>query len=240
MSLLSNLKTDDSIAGERDSVGGSVLDTALYPSKVTLAYLIKSDGGAVGLVLNAKTDAGRDIRQTIWMTSKSGANYYTDKAGAKQYLPGFLIANSLSLLTVGKEIGDLVTETKVVSAYSKEAKADVPTKVEMFTELLGQDIIIGLIKQTVDKTQKNDAGVYMPTGETRDENEIDKLFRARDRMTVAEIRAKAEAAAFVATWEAKHAGNTRNKAKGTGAGTGVAGTPKGAGVSTKPKASLFA
>ena len=53
--------------------------------------------------------------------------------------------------------------------YSKEAKAEVPTKVEMLVDLLGQAIIIGVIKQTVDKTVKNDAGVYVPNGETREE-----------------------------------------------------------------------
>jgi hypothetical protein len=249
-SLLANLKSDESIAGERDSVGGTILDSALYPANVKLAYLTKSAGGAVGLVLNAKTDAGREIRQTLWMTSgtaKGGMNFYIDKDGAKQYLPGFNLANSLSLLTVGKEIGELDTEVKVVNAYSPEAKAEIPTKVEMLVELLGQDILIGVIKQTVDKTVKNDAGVYVPTGETREENEVDKFFRARDRLTVAEIRAKSEEAAFAAVWEAKHTGNTRNKAKGAAGGatgaTGVAGAPKGAGAATstkKPATSLFA
>jgi hypothetical protein len=245
MSLLANIKSDESVANERDSVGGSVLDSALYPAKVVLAYLIQATSGAVGLVLNLKTSEGRDIRSTTYMTSgreKGGTNFYTDKEGAKQYLPGYLLANSLSLLTIGKEISELTTETKVVSAYSKEAKADVPTKVEMLVDLLGQEILVGLIKQTVDKNVKNEAtGKYVPTGETREENEIDKFFRASDRMTTAEIRAQATEAAFAAIWEAKHKGNTRNKAKGAAAG-GVAGAPKGAGAAgtKKPATSLFA
>lgn len=246
MSLLANLKSDDSIAGERDSVGnGGVLDSGLHMATIKLAYLTKSAGGAVGLVLNAKTQAGRELRQTLWMTSgtaKGGTNYYTDKDGKKQYLPGFNLANSLSLLTVGKEISELDTETKVVNAYSSEAKAEVPTKVEMLVELLGQDILIGVLKQVVDKTQKNDAGVYVPTGETREENEIDKLFRARDRMTTAEIRAKADEAAFAAVWEAKHTGNVRDKSKGANGAAGTAGAPKGAAAAAgtkKPTTSLF-
>lgn len=243
MSLLKNLTSDESIAGERDSVGNSgPVESGLYPSKITLAYVTKSEGGATGLVLNAKTESGRELRQTLWMTSgtaKGGNNYYTDKEGAKQYLPGYLAANSLTLLTIGKEIGTLDTETKVVNVYSKEAKAEVPTKVEMLVDLLGQDIIIGVIKQTVDKTVKNDAGVYVPNGETREENEIDKFFRARDRMTTAEIRGQAAEASFIDVWSDKHTGNTRNKAKGV---SGVAGAPKAAGVAgtTKPKQSLFA
>ena len=247
MSLLKSLTTDDSIANEKDSIGGGgVLESGLYPSKVTLAYVTKSEGGAIGLVLQAKTDAGRDIRQTLWMTSGTakGAKNYYEKDGEKHYLPGFVAANALALLTTGKEISDLDTEQKVVSVYNKEAKAEVPTKVDMLVDLLGKDILVGLLKQTVDKTQKNDAGVYVPTGETRDENEIDKFFRASDRKTTAEIRGSAEAG-FVEQWSTKWTGNTKVKASKT---TGTAGMPKAgfnapaanAGSMAKPAKSLFA
>ena len=244
MSLLSNLTTDDTIANERDSVGSSgPLESGLYAGNVSLAYLNKSQGGALGLTLHLKTEAGREVRQTLWMTSgtaKGCKNYYEDKQGIKQYLPGFIHANALALLTTGKEISALDTETKVVNAYSPEAKAEVPTKVEMVMDLLGKDIIAGVIRQTVDKTQKNDADVYVPTGETRDENEIDKLFRAKDRMTTAEIRGQAEAPSFIETWEQKWAGKTRDRTKGI-ASAGAPGMPKAAtpAASKKPTTSLF-
>lgn len=248
MSLLKNLTTAEDITNERDSVGGGgPLESGLYTAKVALAYITKSAGGAMGLVLNLKTDANREVRQTLWMTSgteKGCKNFYVDKDGNKQYLPGFNIANSLALLTVGKEISEMDTETKVVNVYNSEAKAEVPTKVDMLTDLLGQEVVVGLIKQVVDKTQKNDAGLYVATGETREENEIDKLFRARDRMTTAEIRARAEEATFVATWAAKWEGNTRMKAKGGNGATGTAGSPRAAAANTnsakKPTTSLFA
>ncbi len=246
MSLLNNLKTDNTIAEDKDSVGsGGTLESGLHNVTISMAYLTKSAGGAVGLVLNMKTDGGRDIRQTLWMTAgtaKGGNNFYTDKDGAKHYLPGFTHANNLALLTVGKEISAVDTEMKVVNVYSPEAKAEVPTKVEVLMELLGKEIIVGLIKQTVDKTAKNDAGVYEPTGETREENEIDKFFRAKDKMTTAEIRAQVEEATFIETWDQKWTGKVRNKSKG---GSGTAGVPKmpGAalgGASKKPTTSLFA
>lgn len=246
MSLLQNLKSDETIAQERDSVGGNgAVESGLYPSVINLAYLTKSGGGAVGLVLAAKVNDGREIRQTLWVTSgkdKGGTNYYTDKNGEKQYLPGFNLANSLALLTVGKELSDLGTETKVVNAYSPEARAEVPTKVEMIVDLLGKEIIIGAIKQTVDKTKKNDdTNKYEPTGETREENEIDKFFRSRDRMTTAEIRAQATEATFIDTWDAKWTGKTRDRS--TKGAAGVAGAPKAAGAGAaakKPTTSLFA
>ena len=245
MSLLSNLTTDDTIANERDSVGSSgPLESGLYAVNVSLAYLNKSQGGALGLTLHLKTEAGREVRQTLWMTSgtaKGCKNYYEDKQGIKHYLPGFIHANALALLTTGKEISALDTETKVVNAYSPEAKAEVPTKVEMIMDLLGKDIIVGLIKQTVDKLKKNEAtGIYDPTGETRDENEIDKFFRAKDRMTTAEIRGQAETPVFIETWEQKWAGKTRDRTKGS-APAGAPGMPKAAtpAASKKPTTSLF-
>ena len=245
MSLLASLATDSSIADEKDSVGnGGPLESGLYLTTVAMAYLTKAASGALGMVLTLKTEAGKEIRQTLWMTSgtaKGCKNYY-EKDGEKNYLPGFNHANSLALLTCGKEISQLETETKVVNVYSAEAKSEVPTKVEVPMDLLGKEILVGLIKQTVDKTKKNDAGVYEATGETRDENDIDKLFRAKDRMTTAEIRAQAESATFADTWEAKWTGNTKNKAKGA---SGTAGAPKAAGApaaaaAKKPTNSLFA
>lgn len=242
--MLANLTTDSSIADEKDSVGGGgVLESGIYAAKVAMAYLSKASSGALGLVLTLKTESGKDVKQTLWMTSgeaKGCKNYY-EKDGEKHYLPGFLHANSLALLTVGKEISQLETETKVVNVYSAEAKAEVPTKVEVLMDLLNKDIIVGLIKQTVDKTKKNDVGVYEPTGETRDENDIDKMFRASDRMTTAEIRAQADTATFIDTWSAKWTGQTKNKAKGA---TGTAGAPKAAAGAPaavkKPTTSLFA
>ena len=246
MSLLANLATDSSIADEKDSIGGSgPLDSGLYNCTVSMAHITKSAGGAMGLVLTLKTQDNKEVRQTLWMTSgtaKGGKNYY-EKDGEKHYLPGFLQANALCLLTVGKEIGQMDTETKVINLYSPEAKAEVPTKVEVVMDLLGKEIIAGVIKQTVDKTKKNEAtGQYEATGETREENEIDKFFRAKDRMTTAEIRAQAEEAVFINSWDQKWAGKTRDRTNknGAAAGAGAAGAPKAApGASTKPTTSLF-
>ena len=243
--MLANLASDAGINQEKDSVGTSgPAESGLYTHTVSMAYLTKSAGGAMGLVLTLKDANNREVRQTLWMTSgtaKGGKNYY-EKDGERFYLPGFNLANSLCLLTTGKEISAMEPETKVVNVYNYDAKAEVPTKVDVLMDLLGKEIITGLIKQTVDKTKKNDStGIYEPTGETRDENEIDKFFRVSDRMTTAEIRAKAESAAFIDTWEQKHAGKTRDRSTGV-KGNGIAGAPKGAGtpITKKPTTSLFA
>ena len=245
MSLLANLASDSTIADEKDSLGGNgPLDSGAYLFNVELAYLTKATSGALALNLVLKTDNGREMRQQLWMTSgtaKGCKNYY-EKAGEKHYLPGFTHANALCLLTVGKEISQMETETKVINLYSSEAKAEVPTKVDMVMDLLNQQIYAGVIKQTVDKTKKNETtGAYEATGETREENEIDKFFRAKDKMTTAEIRAQAEEPTFFGSWEQKWTGKVKDRAKG--AASGLPGVPKLGGAPSastkKPTTSLF-
>ena len=247
MSLLANLTTDDTIANERDSVGGGGLfDSGVYLFSIEYAFITKSDGGAMALNLHLKTAEGRKLRSQQWMTSgtaKGCKNFYVDRDGKKQYLPGFNMANAIALLTVGKEISALETEQKVINLYNAEAKAEVPTKVDMITELLGKELLAGVIKQAVDKTQKNDAGEYVPTGESREENEIDKIFRASDSKTTAEIRAQADEATFINTWKEKWTGKLRDRTSKDTGNKGTAGAPKSAGSATgtkKPTTSLFA
>lgn len=238
MSLLASLASDSSIQNETDNIGSSIFESGIYPSVVETAYINKSDGGAIGLVCAFKTN-GKSFRQTFWMTSgtaKGCKNYY-EKDGEKRYLPGFLQANALALLTTGMEISALDTETKVIKAWNKDTKSEIPTKVEMLMDLVGKDIVVGLLKQTVDKTAKADDGTYQPTGETRDENEVDKFFRASDNKTTQEIRDQVDAK-FIDTWTKKWTGQTKMKSKGAAASGSVAGAPK-ASVSTKPKVSLF-
>lgn len=248
MSILASLVTDDSIANEKDTVGGGgnyILDSGLYTCTVETAYITKAASGALGMVVNFKTEDGRSLRQTFWLTSGSakGCKNYYEKDGEKHYLPGFILANSLSLLTTGMEINQLETEKKVIPLYNPEAKAEVPTKVDMVMDLLGKEILVGVLKTIVDKTKKNAAtGIYEPTGETREENEVDKFFRARDKMTTAEIRAQAPEATFYKVWAEKWTSKVKEKAKGAKQAAGSLGTPKAAatGEIKRPTTSLFA
>ena len=245
MSLLKNLETKAGVEGEKDVLGGGgALVSGLYDLTVKVAYVTTSNGGA--LALNTVFDYnGKELRQQFWMTSgtaKGCNNTYVDKNGKEQYLPGFLTANSLALLTVGKEISQLDLEEKTIKLYDYEAKGEVPTKVQVFTELTGQTVTAGVQRQTVDKNidsgQVNEHGqkIYVPSGETRDINEVVKFFRADDGLTVPEIEAQVTEAKFKNDWDAKYTGKTINKAKGSKDGV-TAGTPS---TGAKPTKSLFA
>jgi len=232
--MLENLKTDSSIEEENDVLGGNgPLDTDAYAMAIDMAYFDTAASGAISVNLTFTDATGRSVRQTIYVTSgtaKGGKNYYMVKkdgkeTGEKRYLPGFNIANAIALLSVGKEIADVETEEKTINVWNSELRKEAPAKKQLLTELMGSEITLGLVKQIVDKNVKNPStGMYEPSGETREENEIDKVFRTKDHLTVAEIRADATEAAFYDKWVAKNQGNTRNKAKGGGT-QGTSGLP---------------
>jgi hypothetical protein len=228
MSILDTLVTDASINDEVDRIGGfQPLESDLYTLTIEHAFVTAAASKALALNVHFKTDDGRQLRSQFWMSSgenKGCKNYYINKQGEKHYLPGFNQANALCLLTVGKEIGRLKTEPKVIPLYDPSKGAEAPTRVEMLTPLLGKTVIAGVIKQIVDKRAKSaDTGQYEPTGETRIENEVDKFFRAKDRFTVAEIRAQLKAPEFIDQWKEKWVGETKDKS--TGADGVKAGAP---------------
>lgn len=243
MNVFADLKQDTSIQGETDSLGGSyILESDAYTCKIKLAYVTVSASGARGLVIHTETQDGKEFRTTQWVTSgkeKGGLPYFINQKGDKQYLPGYLHSNAIALLTTGKELAELDMEDKVVNVYSAEAKKEVPTSVKVPVELLGKDILFGILKQVVDKTEKDASGNYVPTGETREENELNKVFRARDGLTTTEILAKQEEPVFLNQWIEKFKGTVKDKTKKNSKPSGVkTGSPVT--TTTTPTKSLFA
>lgn len=220
--MFDNLKEDSSIEQEKDRIGGGtyLLDSGVYDMVIDMAYIDTSKGGATSVNMHFKGQNGENLRQQFWVTSgkaKGCKNYYLDKDGKKQYLPGFNQANSISKLATGKPLAELDHATKTIKVYDFAARKEQPVDKEVLTELLGQPITLGVIRQTVDKNVKNAAGDYVASGETRDENEIDKAFRTSDKLTNAEIQAGETTPVFYDKWKEKNTGETRNKAKGPAA-----------------------
>lgn len=235
--MFDNLTMSNDIQEEKDVLGGGggVLDSAVYDFTIKMAYGTVSSGGSKALVLALESDDGRTLRSTLYTTNKKGENFY-EKNGQKNYLPGFLLATNLCLLTVKKEIHQVAFEDKVIPIYDYDQKKELPTKMKVAVELIGQRISAGVLKEVVDKNAKDASGAYVPTGETREQNEIDKFFRIDDGFTVAEIRGKAPTAEFKAAWATKNTGVTRNKAKGATAGGSALGISK-PGTQTAPASS---
>jgi len=236
---LDALKVGSDVVADKDVLGGMgsfVLESGIYETKIDLAYLGKSKGGAMSLTLHFKTADDKQLRQSLWITSgdaKGNKNTYINKKTNEVHLlPGMNQANHISLLATGKELSELDTEEKVIKLYDFDAKEEIPTKVDVITEMLNKDIVLGVQKQIVDKNVKNDAGDYVPSGDTREENEINKVFSAKDGRTVTEIKAEASEAQFIKDWKEKWTGVTITKAKGAKGGT--SGAPTSAAKGPKP------
>lgn len=232
---LPSFKTQEDIKGPVDAVGGGFLvESGVYTAVVDMAYLDMSKGGAYSLNLTLKTEDGKTIREQLYMTggtTKGQLNYYLDKDGKKQYLPGFNIANAVAVLTLGKEIGDLEPEDKMVNIRNFELKKDVPTSKPVYTDLIGQQVAVGMVKQIVAKNVQQADGSYKPGTETRTENVIDAVFSATTGQTLNEFRDGIDPV-FIAKWSEANTGKTRDRTKKAG-GTATAGAP------TAPAKSLF-
>lgn len=247
MKMFGNL-TKEGLEESGDRLGGgALLDTNLYAGVVTLAYAGQSqaEGSKAQFVTVHIKVNNTEFKETYYVTNRNGENFYTDKQDKNKHhpLPGFTNVDDLCLVTTGFGLADQDIEEKVVKIYDYEKKAEVPTNVPVLVDLLGKEVLVAVIRQTVDKQKKNDSGVYTNTGETRDENIADKFFHAESRRTVTEIQQGIEEAVFIDAWVEKNAGKPpRNKAKG---GDGKAGAPgasagaPGAGAAQKPKTSLF-
>lgn len=213
--------------------GGFTLDTGLYPMIIDNAYLDKSSGGAmnINLHLKKKTGGNQIYRQTIYITSgekKGKLPYYVGKDGKKHPLPGYSMVNLIHKITTGKPLKDIAPEKKIVKLWDFDTSSEQPREVPVVTEMVGQEILIGMHKVRENKRAKQ-GDEWVDTNEVREFNEINKVFYP-DGFTVTEKAAEAEEAAFVTKWtEANTSDYVRDKFKP------VAGAPAiGGGSSNTP------
>ena len=245
--MFDNLKTDKSIQASGDVIGGfSILDSNTYDFTIEMAYIdFSKKTNAMSVNLHLKGANGEQLRNQQWVASgdaKGNKNYYIDKKDGKtkHYLPGFTTINDICLLAVGKELAEVDMEDKMLKLYDFDAKKEVPVTKKVLTGLLQANITLGIIKETVDKTAINDQGNYVPTGETRDQNDIDKAFRFSDSLTTTEVLAEVTEGTFLAKWMGKNQFITANRAKGAATPTGATPMNSNAVASGGATPSIFA
>jgi hypothetical protein len=218
------LNTDDLEQSGDFLGGGGAIDSGIYTGTIKLAYAGVAKSGARSLTVHVDVN-GREYRETLYVTSgtEKGCKNYYEKNGKKSPLPGFTTANDMALLSTGQPLSEQELEEKVVKLYDYDAKAEVPTKVQAVTSMMGKQITLGILKQVVDKNKKNDTtGAYEPTGETREENVIDKVFHTESGRTVTEVMAKGESD-FLGKWKERNAGTVRDRSSGAVGKVGVPG-----------------
>lgn len=249
MSLLTGVNHSTQTEANTNRMGGgfTLLDGGVHPLPIELAYMHIANSGARAIKFVFKGESGQ-LRSDQYFTSgttKGMKTYYEREVSGKtkQFeLPGFTMVNDIFKLAGFNDLNDAVVEEKVINLYNKEAGGEVPTKVQMITNLLEKVIPCGVSKKIVDKTSQGSDGDYHPTGETRETNELEIVFN-NDGYTVVELELIADMKSkgqdtseieptFITAWNEKFKGQVINEATGA-ADTGTAGAPKAAGTPKK-------
>ena len=229
MSLFASIQNANIQTKEEDVLGGSrTVPSNVYPAGIKLAYLDAAASGAIcvvfdfAMLVNGKE---RNHKETIYISNKNKEFTYKDKqSGEDKPLPGFVTVDSICKAVTGKSITELSTEKKMVKVYDYDQKAEVPQEKEVLMDLIRGKLELGIIEAIVDKNVKTDNG-YVPSGETREQNELSKVFN-EDGLTQLEKESGATEAKFKAAWVEQYAGKKINKAKGAATGAKAGGVAK--------------
>lgn len=203
MGLFDNVDTSNDVAKEKDVVRGQrqePLSSDIYNLIIKYAYGQKAKSGALGVhVMFQVADGahkGREFRITEYIASgdaKGNKTYYEKKQDNGQVerfaLPGFALIDSMAQLVAKKSIVACNNEKRTLKLYDFDKKAEVPTEVDMFVELVNKGVCGCVLHRVEDKNAKNTmTGEYEPTGQVRSSNAIDKFLNAADRKTLVEIQ----------------------------------------------------
>lgn len=267
---MSNIFSEKTTAKEKiedDYLAGSgVLDTDIYLAKIKTAYIGKaanSEARNVTLLLDIND---KEYRTQIWVSNRDGDVTYKDKKTSDmKNLPGFNQINSLCLLIAGQEMGEMTVEELTIKLYDFDSKKELPQAVDCFTGLHGEEVMVAMQRQTVDKTVKNEStGVYETTGEIKDVNEVVKFFAINPVVTISEVaefvkslggdfddvindgdvlkainRMDDDAGSYATKWLERHKGETYNKSTGKKSGGTLFSGSTDKADKTKAKNNLF-
>ena len=221
-----DLGTDVKQEVEKDTLGGGgVRESGVYDFIIKQAYLTESTGEAIAVNLSMEDVDGGKFKQQIYISSgkaKGKKFTYTDKrTGDERPLPGYSQVNSICSLATDLDFGSIDPEDKVVMVYDFDQKKEVPTQVPVIMELINAPITLGILK-IVESKRKLVGSDYVATNETREINEISKIFKTDGRLTGAEIAAGMSTGEFVDKWEEKNKGKVVDKVdKNVKAQTGI-------------------
>lgn len=240
--MFGNLKSEG-LEESQDRIGGfAALESGITTGIVKAMYAGKSPGGANSVSIVLDIGGGKEYRETVYITNKSGENFFLNKEDKtkKVPLPGFTIIDDLCLVTTGKPLSDQEWEEKVIKLYDFDLKKELPKGVMMATEVIGCEVSLGIINTLENKNVKS-GDEYVATADVRNVNHTDKVFHTASKMTVAEGRAGSEEAKFWDSWSERNKGVTRDKRtfKEGAAGTKAAPTAGAKTEAAAPRKSLF-
>ncbi len=246
MNPFENMSTDD-LEESTDSLGTSfaAVPTDVYEAEIKFAYLGKSQSSKAQSLTVHATLGGAEFRETIWVTNGKGENFYLSKDGknTKHPLPGYTTADDLCLMAAQQPLNKQNIEKKTFNLYDFELRKEVPKEVDTLVDLIGKKVSLGITREVVDKEKKDDSGQYKPTGETRIQNTINKVFHPETGRTVNEYRHDIPTPEFRDSWIERFKGKDKIKAKGVpganGPGSAGTGRPGAAGSPAAATRNIF-
>ena len=202
----SNLAKTDGVEAVTDSIGGfGLLASGLYKMTIEMAYMGTAPKGSKILALDLVSDTGQRYSETIYLTSgtaKGVSNTY--KKGDKEfYLPGFILGSDVAELAGKVAIDKVTLETKTIQKYNFLSKQVEPVEVETVKDLIGKQIIAGIIRFKENKRKPNDAGKFLDTNDIREGNYLDRVFDITTRLSSVEKAKKVTTPTFLNTWHDK-------------------------------------
>lgn len=228
MSFFNDIE-DDGVESSGDFIGGGGrLQSDVYEATIKVAYAGKSAAGARSVTILLDVN-GAEHRFTEYVTNRNGQTYY-ERNGKKHALAGFQTINELCVITTGSPLKEQAIANKMVKIYDFDEKKEVPTEVPVLTDLTNKSVLVAISLVEENKNIKNDQGVYVPTDEVVERNEISKFFHPKKRITLSEAEKSISEPTFLPLWLEKNKGKTRNKVKTDGVVR--AGSPRSSGGGT--------
>lgn len=240
--MFANLKTDG-VEKQEDRLGGGYepFESGVYDGVIKLAYVGQAESGAQSVTLNIDI-GGKEYRETVYVTNKKGENFFVDKQDSKKktLLPGYSLIDDISLFCTEQPLSEQETEPKIVKLYNYDEKKELNTEVPMLVDFIGKPIKLAIQKVTEFKAVKQ-GDAYVDTAETRDTNNIEKVFHPETGRTVNEYLHGVMTDDFHQAWKKKNTGVTRDKTRGKTPVAGAAGTgsPFGAAGGAAKAANIF-
>jgi len=198
MSLFAGIEIENDVEVQEDKVGGYAKfeTTGAYSVVIEKAYAGVSSGGAYSVNLTLKREDGAKLNVTEWISSGSAKgckNYYIDKNGKKQYLPGYNKIKNLDAI-LGFDRAYPKTEKGNVMLWDRDLSKEIPQEKDIITQWLGKEIDILVIKKLEDK--------YNDTTKSREVFDVEHFLDSKTGKTRNEI--VAGTSGFKDKWLAKY------------------------------------
>lgn len=212
--------TTEGLEETSDRIGGGrqLFETNTYEATIKLAYAGEATAPSKARSVTILFDiGGQEYRETFWVAGREGLHYYMTKSDTpkKAQLGGFATVDEICLVTTGKGLSEQDAEERQVNVWDNTVRKEVPQARMCLIELHDQVVRLAIQKQQVNKQEKDSNNQYYDVAESREQNEIVKVFEHASKMTVPEARRvqKGEelGTLFFDTWTERNRGKDYDK-----------------------------